>query len=116
MSGPGRIYSGRALIIADEIHSSVHRSDLRSVAVEERGRDLAPLAKASGTVQAVLVRLAEARMRFIGIHVGVESVGFGPFQVPRGGRLLFNKPNPGNRFDALKAIFPGHHQADGGSI
>jgi len=50
------------------------------------------------------------------IHVGIKTVLVGVGPVPRSGRLARHQLDLDDRLDALEAVFPRHHQADGGTI
>src|SRR5436190_19194650 len=80
--------------------------DLLRVAVEHQRRPATELADAP------LARLAPARMIYVRVHVGIETVFAGVFYVPGSRGLLSNQTDLDDRLDALESILPRHHQTD----
>src|SRR5579871_3861490 len=93
-----------SLIIFDQVHALIKARYLVAVAVEHQS--VAP----AEFPEAPFLGLAPARVRPVGVDVGIKTVLIGSVLVPRGGRLAADELDFHNRFDALKAIFPGDHQ------
>src|SRR5215471_988191 len=106
---PGRKTRPAAIMSVElpEVHAGVHRRDLIAVAVEHqrlRGREVAR--------DALLGRLAPARMIDVRIHVRVEAVLAGIRVVPRRVRHLVDEADADDRLDVLEPVLPRHHEAD----
>src|SRR6185437_2288056 len=92
-------------VVAVQIHAAVQARHL-GVAVEHQGR-LALLEEAC--TDDPLGGLAPARMRYIGIDVGVEAVLVRRHDVPRVRRLSACEFDLDDGLAALEAIFPWRH-------
>src|SRR5882724_2332264 len=99
-----RTLQARSVIFL-QIHPIVKAGDLIAVAVEHER--VAP----ENFAEAALRSLAPAWMVHGWIHVRVKAVLLGGVAVPGSGRLLLLEADSHDGFDALVAVFPGHHDA-----
>src|SRR5688572_19419649 len=87
------------------VHSGVEPRDFGGIAVEKLSRH--ELAGVNHTLH----RLAPARMRDVGVHIGPEAVFGGLERFPQADGTLFDEGYLPDRLDGLEAIFPGQMQA-----
>src|SRR6266436_4793946 len=76
------------LVILAQIHTGVQAGDLIGVAVEHQS-----FMSFEEFGEAALASLAPAGMIDFGIHVGIEAVLLRGIEIPRSGRLVFDKTN-----------------------
>jgi hypothetical protein len=87
-----------------QIHTRVELGDLVGIAVEQQGFAFGPFPEAP------LACLAPARVRDIGVDVGVKTLLLGSCGLPGAHGLLLDEAHFDNRLDALEAILPRHDQ------
>src|SRR6266481_9103039 len=99
------------LVVFAQIHARVKAGDLVGVAVEHQG-----LVGLEEFGEAALASLAPAGMIDFGIHIGIEAVLLRGIEIPRSGRLVFDKTNFHQGLDALESIFPRQDHAHRSAI
>src|SRR6516162_7246125 len=94
-----------------QIHIGIEARDLVGIAIEWQRR--VALGEEPALANFAFGLLAPTRVIDFRIHVRVETIFVGVLFVPTGRRHFRNQPDPHDRLDALEAVFPRHHQAQG---
>src|SRR4051794_3169571 len=91
-------------IVLPQVHAGIQRRDLFGVAIEGQRWP------ALGFADALLGRLAPARVIDLRVDVGVKAIFVGPVGAPRCLGLAIDQVDLDDRLDPLEPVLPWHHQ------
>src|SRR5256885_6751510 len=97
-----------------EVHARVELAHLGFVAIEQLR--LALLGEQAVFANAPLRGLAPARVRHVGVHIGIKAILVARRLVPGRARLLVGQADGDDALGALEAVLPRHDQPHGRAI